>query len=124
MNTSYNKESELARLDEQIAFTGAYIFALSINIYAICAYKDIQIKQEKSKYTKNQIYKAGLLASSIALIVTIYFFIVTYEDYENNKVQGVFDFYTASTLSMVAQSIRFNAILKHPNDIIGIEDIV
>ncbi len=124
MNNQNSKSNQLTRLNTQIAFVSALIFALSINIYIVLGYKDLIINEKKSKFTVKQLYDLALLSAAIVLIVTIYFFILSYEDYENAQNTGTFDFYTAATLSLIAQSIRYNTLIKHPNDIFGTEDII
>ncbi len=124
MNNQSSKSNQLTRLNTQIAFVSALIFALSINIYIVLGYKDLIINEKKSKFTIKQLYNLALLSAAIILIVTIYFFILAYEDYENAQNTGTFDFYTAATLSLIAQSIRYNTLIKHPNDIFGTEDII
>lgn len=124
MNNQNSKNEQLSRLNTQIAFISAIIFALSINIYIILGYKDLIINEKKSKFTIKQLYELSLLSSSIILIGTIYFFILAYEDYENVTNRGTFDFYTAAVFSLIAQSIRYNTLIKYPNDIFGAEDII
>ncbi len=124
MNNQNSKNEQLSRLNTQIAFISAIIFALSINIYIILGYKDLIINEKKSKFTIKQLYELSLLSSGIILIGTIYFFILAYEDYENATNRGTFDFYTAAVLSLIAQSIRYNTLIKYPNDIFGAEDII
>lgn len=124
MNNQNSKNEQLSRLNTQIAFISAIIFALSINIYIILGYKDLIINEKKSKFTIKQLYELSLLSSGIILIGTIYFFILAYEYYENATNRGTFDFYTAAVLSLIAQSIRYNTLIKYPNDIFGAEDII
>jgi NADH:ubiquinone oxidoreductase subunit 6 (subunit J) len=111
-------------LDIQTAFVGAVIVASSISIIIIQMYKDIMINKEKSKYTTKQIYNLSILSSSIFLIVTIYFYISSYEQAQENKTQANVNYNLANTLSLTAQSIRFNTILKYPETILGIQDII
>ena len=111
-------------LDIQSAFVGATIAASSISLMVIHMYKDIITYKSKSKYNVNQIYNLSILSSSIFLIVTIYFYISSYEQLQNEKTQANLDYNMANALSLTAQSIRLNTILKYPESITGIQDII
>lgn len=117
-----NYENNLKQLDIQIAFNGALIFAISINIYITKLYKDNLIS--KTNVNKNKIYSLALLSSNIFLIVTIYFLVLSYENYQSEKDEPSFNFYMASVLSYIAQSIRVSSIIKYPDSISGSEDVL
>ena len=119
-----NNNQQLEQLNTQIAFTSALVFSISLNIYSTLGYKDIIINGSKSKFTTQKIYKLGLLSASITLIATIYFFILSYEAYENDKTNASFNYYMASVLSLTAQSIRLNTLIKYPESVTGVEDII
>ena len=86
-------------------------------------YKDILINKTNSKYNANQIYNLAILSSNIFLIVTIYFYIISFNALENNKTKANENYYFASVLSLTAQSIRVNTVYKYPETITGIQDI-
>ena len=60
---------------------------------------DILLNKDKSKYTIKQIYNISILSANITLIVTIYFLIITYKDYENNNTDSARNFFIAAALS-------------------------
>lgn len=117
-------DDQINNINTQIAFTSALVFAISLNIYTSLAYKDILINKENSKFTIKQIYKISLLSANITLIVTIYFLITAYLDYKNNQSSSSENFYVAAILSFSAQSLRIYSLLKYPNEIFGVEDII
>lgn len=119
-----NNQSVIKTLNIQSAFVGALLVAVSINLFIIQMYKDITINGSSSKYNTKQIYNLAILSSSIFLIVTIYFFISAYEEYENNKSNFNFNYYMANVLSLNAQIIRVTTVLKYPESIIGTQDII
>ena len=118
------ENNQINRLNIQSAFVGALIVAASLNLYIISMYKDLLINKYSSKYTTTQIYKLAKLTASIFLIVTVYFFIESYETYENNQSQENYNYYLANVLSFLAQSIRINTVLKYPETILGSQDII
>jgi len=118
------ENNQIDKLNIQAAFVGALIFAASLNLYIITMYKDLLINKSFSKYSTTQIYKLAKLTASIFLIVTIYFFIEAYDAYENDSSQANYNYYLASVLSFVAQSIRLNTVLKYPETILGSQDII
>lgn len=109
-----DNEKQIRSLNTQIAFTSALLFSVSITIYATMGYKDLLVNPKTSRFNKKYLYNLGALAASISLIVTIYFFIISYERYETDSTQENYDYYMASTLSLLAQSIRTNTIFKYP----------
>lgn len=117
-------DEQISSINTQIAFTSALVFAISLNIYTSLAYKDILINKENSKFTIKQIYKISILSANITLIVTIYFLITTYIDYNNNPSSSSENFFVAAILSTSAQSIRTYSLFKYPNEIFGVEDII
>ena len=117
-------DEQIKEINTQIAFTSALIFAISLNIYTSLAYKDILLNKDKSKYTIKQIYNISILSANITLIVTIYFLIITYKDYENNNTDSARNFFIAAALSTSAQSLRTYSLYKYPNEIFGVEDII
>ena len=119
-----NNSSQIEQLNIQVAFTSALVFAISLNIYTTLGYKDILINGNKSNFTTKNIYNLGLLSASITLIVTIYFLIISYEAYESDKNNASFNYYMASVLSFTAQSIRISTLLKYPESVTGIEDVI
>ncbi|MCI5745889.1 MAG: hypothetical protein MR270_06380 [Erysipelotrichaceae bacterium] len=119
-----NQNEQISRLTVQIAFLSAIIFAVSLSISAIFMYINIINNPYNIKSKLKKIYKISLLASIIFLICNIYFFILSYDDYKNEKSKATFDYYEANVLSLTAQSIRFNTLLKYPERILGAEDII
>lgn len=111
-------------LDIQLAFVGATIVASSLSLIIIDMYKDISINKNHSKYNVKQIYNLSVLSSSIFLIVTIYFYISSYEQVKQDNSQANKNYNMANALSLTAQSIRFNTILKYPESITGSQDII
>ena len=109
-----DNKKQISALNTQVAFTSALLFSVSLTIYATLGYKDLLLNPKTSKFSKKKLYDIGLLAASISLIVTIYFFIISYERYEENSNDENYNFYMASTLSLLAQSIRTNTIIKYP----------
>lgn len=120
-----NKKREaLNKLDIQIVFIGAIVVAASMNVYITLGYKDLILKEKNSKFTIKKLYRISLLSSTIFLIVTIYFFIDALDNYEKTKENYAFDFYMATVLSFVAQSIRVSTLRKYPDKIFGVEDVI
>lgn len=117
--------NEIDNVNTQIAFTSALLVSISIGLYALYGYKDLLINKKNSKFTNKYLYQLGVLSAMISLIVTIYFFIISYEKYENKNNQENFNYYMAATLSLLAQSIRVNTQLKNPYEEEGqIQDIL
>ena len=120
-----NNEQEINSINTQIAFLSALLVSVSISLYALAGYKDLLINKNSSRFTRKYLYDLGLLSACISLIVTIYFFIISFEQYENNLNQESYNYYMAATLSLLAQSIRVNTILKNPTDeMLQAEDII
>ena len=119
-----SKEETLRDLDVQIAFLSALAVAVGINIYITLGYKDLTINEKKSRFSIKKLFKMSVLSASIFLIVTIYFYISAFEAYEQNPSRVTFNFYMASVLSLIAQSIRWSTLLQHPDEIFGSEDII
>ena len=117
-------DNQIETINTQLAFSAALIFASSLNLYITFMYKDILINKNSSKYNEALIYKLALLSANIFLIVTIYFLITSYEDFESNKSIPSYNYYMASILSFTAQSIRINTLIKYPETILGIQDII
>lgn len=115
---------EVESLNIQAAFIGALLFSISLNLYATLGYKDLLINGKKSKFTRRKLYNIALLSSNITLIITIYFFILAYETYMNENTKANYNYYFASTLSLLAQSIRTSTTFKYPGDLSGVEDII
>lgn len=121
-----DNRQEIESINVQIAFLSALVFSVSIGLYALFGYKDILINGSSSRFSKKYLYDLGLLSACISLIVTIYFFILSYDRYKSDESsQENYDYYMASVLSLLAQSIRVNTILKNPYDeTLEAEDII
>lgn len=119
-----NNNEEIESINVQLAFTSALLFAISLNLYASFGYKDILINGQNSKFTRLKLYKIGLLSASITLIVTIYFLITTYDTYKSDNTRASYNFYMATVLSYTAQSIRLTTLIKYPESVVGVEDII
>lgn len=117
-------DDQINQINTQIAFTSALLFAISLNIYTSIAYKDLLINQNQSQFTIKKIYKISVLSANITLVVTIYFLIITYIDYESEPSISSKNFLLASIFSLSAQSLRTYTLLKYPNEIFGVEDII
>ena len=118
------ENNQINNLEIQSIFVGCLIIASSINLLIINMYKDMIINKSSSKYTSKQIYDLAKLVASIFLIVTIYFYIDSYENYSNSNTKANYNYYMAASLSFIAQSIRINTLIKYPDTILGSEDII
>ena len=117
-------DEQINQVNTQIAFTSALLFSISLNIYASIIYKDLLINQTNSQLLIKKIYKISVLSANITLIVTIYFLIITYIDYESKSSISSKNFLLAAIFSFSAQSLRTYTLLKYPNEIFGVEDLI
>lgn len=106
------QQKQLQQIDLNIAFTAAMLTAVGITIYVLMGQRDMVANPKTTRFTERKLYQLGLLASLIFLITVIYFEMTAIEQYMANQTTANAEFLTATSISLVAQSIRVNALRK------------
>lgn len=118
-------QNNINQINTSISFNAAMFFAVGLTLYIQLGQKDMMINGKYSRFTREKLYRLSVLASGIFLIAVIYFEILSIETFENNKTKENANYLNAATLSLFAQSIRYNTLVNtNQNQEINPEDIL
>ena len=73
---------------------------------------DLIINKENSKFTQQDLLNISKISATIVWIVSIYFTILLYQNYEKEKTKNNSSFLAASFLALSASSIRLFTIFN------------
>ena len=78
---------------------------------------DLIINKENSKFTQQDLLNISKISATIVWIVSIYFTILLYQNYEKEKTKNNSSFLAASFLALSASSTRLFTILSTKTDV-------
>ena len=78
---------------------------------------DLIINKENSKFTQQDLLNISKISATIVWIVSIYFTILLYQNYEKEKTKNNSSFLAASFLALSASSIRLFTIFNTKTDV-------
>jgi hypothetical protein len=78
---------------------------------------DLIINKENSKFTQKDLLNISKVSATIIWIVSIYFTIILYQNYEKEKTKNNSSFLAASFLALSASSTRLFTILNTKTDV-------
>lgn len=78
---------------------------------------DLIINKENAKFTQKDLLNISKISATIVWIVSIYFTILLYQNYEKEKTKNNSSFLAASFLALSASSTRLFTILNTKTDV-------
>lgn len=101
------------------------LLSTSLSLYVNTGNIDLIIKKDNSSFTQEELLKISTFSATIIWLVSIYFTIILYQNYEKEKTKNNSSFLAASFLGLSASSIRLYTLLNtKPNTTVESDDII
>ena len=101
------------------------LLSTSLSLYVNTGNIDLIIKKDNSSFTQEELLKISIFSATLIWLVSIYFTIILYQNYEKEKTKNNSSFLAASFLGLSASSIRLYTLLNtKPNTTVESDDII
>ena len=101
------------------------LLSTSLSLYVNTGNIDLIIKKGNSSFTQEELLKISIFSATLIWLVSIYFTIILYQNYEKEKTKNNSSFLAASFLGLSASSIRLYTLLNtKPNTTVESDDII
>ena len=101
------------------------LLSTSLSLYVNTGNIDLIIKKDNSSFTQEELLKISIFSATLIWLVSIYFTIILYQNYEKEKTKNNSSFLAASFLGLSASSIRLYTLLNtKPNTSVESDDII
>ena len=124
-NLTIEEITQIKTIKNQNVAVMLLLLSTSLSLYVNNGNIDLIINKENSSYTQEELLKISTFSATIVWLVSIYFTIILYQNYEKEKTKNNSSFLAASFLGLSASSIRLYTILNtKPNTSVEADDIV
>lgn len=117
-------EQQVSQINGQLIALFFILGSVIATIYLTFGYKDLLINEKNSSFNKEELGKIAEYSSLVFFIVAIYYLILAFDNYENEKNEANLNYLIAANLALGASGIRYYQISKQPSSVEGAEDVV